>query len=214
MTQHTATTGALLRESFRAMMKTVNTAVPGYVVSFEPSTNLAQIQIGIKQVSIKGVTSDPPLIIECPVQFGGGKQFIIEHQIDVGTEGMLIFSQRCIDAWIDTGGIAENPIPRLHNLNDAMFIPGLRSQINVITDFQNDGIRLRNKDGTNHIWLKNDGTAEINITTLTVNGNLVVNGDVDATGNVSATDGEFSAANFNTHVHPAGTPPGTTGTPQ
>ena len=218
MTYHEVTTAQLLRTAIKENQKSLNTAIPGYLIAFEPDTQLAQLQIGIKRVDTQGNSFNPPILIECPVHFPGGK-FAIEYELQPDDEGLIVFSQRCIDAWQDTGGIAENPILRFHDYNDAMFIPGIRSQTNVLGNFQNNGVRLRNEDGTNYVWLKNDGTAEISVTSLTVNGNLIVNGAVDATddittdSNVVAQDGQFNAANFNTHIHPAGTPPGNTGTP-
>jgi hypothetical protein len=219
MTYHKRTTGDLLRQVLREHQKIINTSIPGYLVSFEPTSQLAQLQIGIKRVDTEGKSSQAPVIIECPVHFPGG-QFSVEYELAQGDEGLIVFSQRCIDSWIDTGGVAENPILRLHDINDAMFIPGVRSEKNAMSNFQNNGIRLRNADGTQFIWLKNDGTGEITLSSLTINADTTINGTVNSTGDMTtdgdiiAQDGQFNAANFNAHVHPAGTPPGNTGTPQ
>lgn len=157
----------LFKRSHREAMKKVATSIPGHVIAFDPATQHAQIQIGVTRVDVNGETFEPPTLIEVPVAFIGGVEYYQEHQIDVGTEGIIHFSQRCIDGWKTTGGIAQNPILRFHDLQDAMFIPGLRSQPNVITDHANNGIRWRNKDGTHYVWLKNDGTIESTNGTVT-----------------------------------------------
>lgn len=158
MTQ-TATLTELLKRSFTEMMKDIATSIPGHIISFDPETQLAQVQIGIVRIDVNGNSFDPPPLIEVPVYFSGGS-FLLEYQIDPNDEGVIIFSQRCIDGWFNTGGIAENPILRFHDYSDAMFLPGLRSQPNKIQSFANNGLRLRNKDATHYIWLKNDGTIE------------------------------------------------------
>lgn len=172
-----ATQTELFKLAFHEQMKDVGTSIPGHVVAFDPKTQLAQLQIGIKRTDKAGNVYDPAVLIECMIQFTGGSSFHIEHQIDPGDEGIIIFSQRCIDGWVNTGGVASNPILRFHDVNDAYFIPGIRSQPNVITGFDNNGIKLRNKTGDKFVWLKNDGSLKIKATdvdieslTLTHNG--------------------------------------------
>ncbi len=178
-----ATLTNLLQRSFIEMMKDVGTSIPGHILSFDPDTQLAQLQIGIQRVDVAGTTFTPPPLIECLVYVYGG-DYTVEVQIDPGTEGIIFFSQRCIDAWNDTGGVANIPILRFHDFSDAYFLPGLRSQPNAISGHANNGIRLRNKDGSEYIWLKNDGTANIKTGTLTIDADVIHNGNTMQTGDV------------------------------
>jgi len=155
-----ATQTELIEHSFFELMKDVGTSIPAAVQSFDGDTQQAVIQVGIERIDINGVTFTPPPIIQCPVMFPGGK-WCVEYQIDKGDEGLLIISQRCMDAWKDQGGVAPNPIGRFHDMQDALFIPGFRSQKNKLTDFQNNGIRLRDQSGENYVWLKNSGDIEM-----------------------------------------------------
>lgn len=134
----------------------VKTSVPGYVLSFDAKTQMAEIQIGLKLHRATGEQEDRSPSIYVPVQFWGGSGGTVEAQISSGDEGMLLFSQECIDSWVDQGGVAVKSEPRRFNQNDAVFIPGFRSIPNAITGFANDGIRLRNKDGDAYYWIKND----------------------------------------------------------
>ena len=205
MTQ-TATLTELIKQSFTEMMKDVATSIPGHILSFDPTTQLAQIQIGIVRKDIKGKSFDPPPLIEVPVYFAGGS-FIVEHQIDANDEGIILFSQRCIDGWFDTGGIAENPILRLHDYSDAMFLPGLRSQVNKISSFANDGIRIRNADATHYIWLKNDGTIETknDNSTMTISSAGAFNGVFTGFNVASPTFTHNGTDVGENHKHAAGT---------
>ncbi len=159
----------LVKRTFVEMMKDVGTSIPGHIISFNPATQLAQIQIGIRRIDNNGNTFVPPPLIECPVYVYGG-DYAVEVQIDPGCEGVIIFSQRCIDAWVNTGGVANNPILRFHDFSDAYFLPGMRSQPNALPSFENNGIRMRNRSGDQSVWLKDDGTVHINSTGLFHNG--------------------------------------------
>lgn len=149
-----------LRQAFRELMKDTGTSITGHILAFDTVNQLAQVQIGIYAHNEKGETLTPTPIIECPVDFAGGGGWSFEHKLVPGDEGLIIFSQRCLDAWIQTGGMAENPVARFHDKQDACFIPGIRSKKNAIKDFQNNGIRLRNADASVYHWLKDDGTIE------------------------------------------------------
>lgn len=175
---------------FRELMKGVYTSTPGHILAFDPATQLAQVQIGILRVDMSGAEFTPPPIIEVPVCFPGD-DFVLEYQIEPGCEGIIHFSQRCIDGWINTGGVAANPLGRFHDMQDAMFVPGIRSLPNVIPAFTNNGIRLRNRDGTNRMGMTNDGTQFMEnpngFIRLTADGKVNINGVVfDTQGNVAS----------------------------
>lgn len=191
----------LFKTAFREMAKSVGTSIPGHITGFDKDTQLAQVQIGIEQVDVNGKRFEPAPLIEVPVYVYGGA-FSVECQIDGGTEGLIIFSQRCIDGWVDTGGVAKNPILRFHDFSDAFFLPGMRSQPNKITSFENNGVRLRNEDGSQFIWLKNDGTADITVTKLNITGDIVHTGDQSSTGTITGDiDVVGGGKSLKTHTH-------------
>lgn len=149
-----------LQEIFREIAKDLGTSITGHILAFDVDTQLAQVQIGVSSRDRQGKEIIPDPIIECPVEFSGGGGWSVEHKLVAGDEGLIIFSQRCLDGWIQTGGVANNPIARFHDKQDACFIPGVRSKPNAIKDFQNNGIRLRNADASVYHWLKDDGSIE------------------------------------------------------
>lgn len=201
----------LHKTAFREMMKSVGTSIPGELLSFDPDTQLAQVRKSIAFFDYQGNRYEPSPIIEVPVFVLGSNDFYVEVELNPGTDGIIVFSQRCIDAWKDSGSVADNPIARFHDEHDAMFIPGLRPQVHRITGHSNNGIKLRNKSGSNYIWLKNDGTGEINLTTLTINANIVHNGDQSTSGTVTAptvaatTSLTVAGKEMKQHNHSAGT---------
>lgn len=202
----------LLDWHFDERMKTVFTSIPAHVVGFDPASQLAQIELGIRRVDIDGASHVPPPIIDCPVLFPGDK-FAVEMQIDVGCEGLAVFSQRCIDGWLNTGGTADNPLRRYHDMQDAFFIPGMRPLPSVLPSFQNNGIRLRNFSGNHWVWLKNDGTITIENGSghirMAPDGTVTINGVViDTSSNVTTnatvtakTDVVGGGISLNSHTH-------------
>ena len=181
----------VLNQLISNYQKQIFTAIPGYFVAFTDQTHQrAQVQIGVQRVDIYGSVFNPPPVADVPVVFPGG-DYVLEHELQNGAEGLIVFSQRCVDGWKQSGGVGVNPVARFHHPQDAFFIPGARSLKTAMTDFQNNGIRLRDKAGTSYIWLKNDtsvqlknpngsvtlgadGTVNANGTTIDKNGNIVL----------------------------------------
>lgn len=209
--------------AFAELMKGVCTSIPGHIVTFNDKLQRAQIQIGLEEVHIDGSTVIPRAIEDVPVIFPGG-DYTLEFEVGEGTEGAILFSQRCIDGWKNTGGVATNPLARFHDKQDAFFVPGMRSQPGAITDFQNNGIRIRNKTGSQFAWLKNDGsvflengagyfrlmpdgTVIINGVTFSTAGNVTTAGNMQATVVTGTTNVVFGNRSGIAHTH-SGVQPG------
>lgn len=188
-------------------LQNIFTSLPGYIVEFNPP--FAKVQPGIRRVHTQsGQIVIPPVIIEVPVVIYGGSDFYVEPQIDPGTECLISFSQRTIEGWIETGGVAAKKTDRILDENDAMCIVGLRSLANAPIGYANNGIRIRNKAGDQYFWLKNDGTGEVTVPNLTINaetthngnmtlnGNLTQTGDQNVTGNVGVTGNVNAGGNI------------------
>lgn len=215
------------------ILKGVGTSIPAHILSFDTSTQLAKIQIAVEFIDVLGQTFNLVPIVNVPVHFSGG-DFVLEHQIDAGDEGLIIVSQRCIDGWKEQGGVAAQTVLRKLDMQDALFIPGFRSKPKAITSFSNNGVRLRNKAGDHYVWLKNTGVIELKNENgtytlgvdgshsmsngsgsfgLQANGDFTVNGvKIDSAGVVTIpTSLILNSKEISDHVHLAGTPPGDTG---
>lgn len=175
------------------MMKGVYTSAPGHIVTFNAATQKAQVKIGIERVDKNGIASDIPVIDDVPVLFSGGTQFMVTHQINTGDEGLIVFSQRCIDGWKQTGGVASNPLARFHDIHDAFFIPGVRPLATRISGFANDGVRIQSRGGGQHVWIKSSG--EIVLDNGSGQFTLQADGTVNINGAIINTDGTIEAPN-------------------
>ena len=178
------------RAAMRGFQATVWTALPGILQAFEADKMTATVQPAIKaqQRDVKGVWSDVtlPLCLDVPVQFPGGGGFALTMPMKKGTEGILIFASRCIDAWWQSGGIQKQAELRMHDLSDGMFIPGIFSQPNKLENVNTDFPELRNKEGTVKLTMAAGG--------FRIKGDVFVDGNLEATGTIKWPQGTFGAA--------------------
>ncbi|WPH64014.1 hypothetical protein vBVpP1_12 [Vibrio phage vB_VpP_1] len=162
--------------------------IPGYVVDFDPDSQMATVQIGVDKVTLEGFESHPE-IISVPVGFSGD-DVIFGHKVSPGTEGLIYFSQRGVDNWKNSGGIVPPSTMRKFDISDAFFDPRFRSLPNVVRGFKNDGAWMATKDGASYFHLKSDGSIDVNVTSTSWNTGSF---DITATSfNVTSPESNFS----------------------
>lgn len=178
----------MLEQAFSQLMRQAMFCLPGKIVSFDPETQLAQVECGIQRI-VAGQGETISVIENVPVCFSGDGQWYFFHQIVPGeTEGLIHFSQRAMDAWIEQGGPVAPHENRIMDESDAIFVPGVRSKPGAIPNFKNDGAGISNYAGDNFVHLKDSGDAELKITgsaDVGVGGSATV----DVTDNLTATVG-------------------------
>lgn len=135
--EQTPTMAEIIRAALRGLQLEINTMFPGEVISYNPLNQTCEVQISLKKTKI-----DPPAILsrprllDVPVVFprsGTGGTFF---PLKKGDTVMLVFCQRSMDDWTDNGGEVEVRDTRLHNITDAVAIPGLFPLSGVISPAQ------------------------------------------------------------------------------
>jgi phage baseplate assembly protein gpV len=105
-----------------------------------------------------------------------------------GDECLVVFSSRCIDAWWQNGGYANNQAMfRMHDLSDGFAFVGISSVPQVQPAISTNSVQLRNNAGTIYVEI---GAAAVNIVAPTINltGSVVVTGTLTDNGiNVGST---------------------------
>lgn len=206
---------ALLREA--ALDNRV--CVPGVVNTFDHEQLTANVEIAAQGVAYDdhGRETDEtyPLLVDVPVVFPRGGGLSLTFPIKQGDECLVVFADRCIDFWHQSGGMQKTASQRGHDLGDAFIIPGPYSQPQTIDNVSTDSVQLRTDDGTAFIEMDQNGNITINCPTITVNAQqAVVNapsrfkGDMQVEGSITAS-GDVTGAgiSLDTHVH-AGVTPG------
>ncbi len=142
----------ILRVIARNIRLSMRTHVPASVVSYDPATQKAIVQvqplqvvkvadatrIPTKIVSLKGVppnaeaTLQPIILKNIPVAWPRTLLGYVTFPLNAGDTGELHVSDRSMAAWLQTG-IPSDPIMAFtHALQDGVFHPGLHSDVNPI----------------------------------------------------------------------------------
>lgn len=119
---------ALIRQAMENRLAGVHTALPGEIRSYDAATQKASIKPLIKREYKDGDAESLPIINNCPViQYAGGGG-MLSFPIKKGDTGLIVFSERSLDAWLSGGNKEVSPGDRRkHDLSDAIFISGLYS---------------------------------------------------------------------------------------
>lgn len=180
-----ATLASNIKHGIEGAIKDIHTSTPGIIESFDPITQLATIQPAIKRMFISKeedtevlIPSDLPLLINVPVIYPRGGGFSITFPVKKGDECLLVFCERCIDGWHETGKVKNPSARRFHSLSDATAFVGISSVPNKIPNYDPDNIVIKKDDDSVYIKLKVNSDLEI-----FANANM----DINVTGDISAT---------------------------
>ena len=165
-------------------------ALPGIIQSFDPDTVTAVVQPAIRYIERDNdgnkATKDYPLLVDVPVVFPRGGGCTLTFPVSEGDECLVIFADRCIDFWWQSGGVQEPVDGRMHDLSDAFCIVGPQSQAKKISGISTTSAQLRTDDGTafievaagGDITATTTGNATINAPEIILNGNVTINGNL------------------------------------
>lgn len=175
----------------------IRVAMPGIIQSFDPDAVTCTVLSAIKgsDSGANGAESgDIPLLVDVPVVFPRGGGCTLTFPVKAGDECLLIFSDRCIDFWWQSGGVQEPVDTRQHDLSDAFAIVGPQSQAKKISGISMAGAQLRTDDGTAYVEVgaghnitvetpgkltaSAQGGTEITSPTIVLNGAVTINGSL------------------------------------
>ena len=182
----------LLAIAMAAKMLGIRTAMPGIVNSYDPIHQTVSVQPAI-QAEFDGLGQvNLPLLVDVPVLFLQGGNFVVTFPIAKGDEALIVFSDRGFDRWFEYGGTQPRTEDRTHSLCDGFAIVGLRSKPRKLTDVQTDGVEVRSIDRSVALKMQGSGVEII--------------GNVHLTGTLTAdTDVIGGGKSLKNHTHVAGT---------
>ena len=103
------------------IFESLNCALPGIVASFDAESQTAVIRPVIKTGS--GV--ELPVLRDVPVFMP------VPFEVHEGDACLVIFADRDIDAWFETGETEVPPSGRMHSLSDGFAFVGFRARGNT-----------------------------------------------------------------------------------
>ena len=151
-------------EQLRRMMENtssnIRVSVPAEIVNFDTDKQTATVQPLIKE-RVNGEWEQLPQLLDVPVVFPKAGGYCLTFPIKEGDECLIIFSDMCLDAWWQSGGVQNQLECRRHDLSDAMCIIGITSVPNAVKKYSTDSVMLRNEDKDVYFEIKDDKTLNI-----------------------------------------------------
>lgn len=155
----------LLREEIMASLRT---AVPGIVQQYDPAKQTVTVQPAIME-NLGETAQSLPLLQDVPVFFAGGSKAAMTYQVNPGDECLVLFADTAIDAWMHSGGVQVQAVPRRHSLSDGFALVGFRSNPNALPISGSDAFAFRmiiEGDWSVPLRIAQDGTVYIGEKTL------------------------------------------------
>ena len=176
------------KEGINAALKDLHTSLPGIVQSYDAGKQTVSVQPAIKRIFSEKGETPLPLCVDVPVCFPGGGDFYLTFPVKKGDDCILVFSERCIDAWYSNGGVQPPAEYRTHDFSDAFAIVGVNSQPRKLSNVQTDGAELRSRSRSTYIKITDGG--------------IEIKGDITHDGSITST-GDHTAAgiSLDSHAH-------------
>lgn len=136
------TLASLLQVFKEGLMEDLNCHQVGEIVSFDSSTQTAEVQIKMLKLQ-NGELKDYAVLVDCPVVVLGGGEGRLTFPIKQGDSCLVLFNDRDIDNWYAGGQTMQPRTNRTHSYSDAIALVGPRNLQNKITDYLPDGTELK-----------------------------------------------------------------------
>lgn len=149
-----------LQQLMDSVSTNLRVATIGIIESYDPDTMTVSVQpVGeeaFRTPDGKTESSKLPLLKDVPVVFPRGGDFTMTFPIRKDDECLVVFGDRCFDAWFQSGGTQPQVESRMHDLSDAIAIVGVFSQPNKIPNPHTENIQIRHNDGDCYIEISPD----------------------------------------------------------
>ena len=179
-----ATQTELLEQAKNNAMMDVRVSMPARIVSFDPATKTASVEIGLKMVNADDSQSEYPPLVDCPCLFTRGGGFHLVHPYKAGDKGIVLFSDRCFDGWFQAGQVAPPMDFRVHSMSDAYFIGGADC-LDDVSPIVSDAMFIGKDDNSAGVTIKASGDIDLNGV------------NISPSGIITLPDGTI----LNSHVH-------------
>lgn len=207
-------TSDIRKRELEDLSASLRTATPGIVKGVDLEKQTVTVQIALQGVIIEQsgekVYTDIPLLQDVPIVWPRAGGFALTFPIKVNDECLVVFGERCIDSWWQSGGVQKPMDDRMHDLSDAFAIFGVTSQPRKLPSVADNAVELRDDARANWISLRagsldikiagptnvvtTDATVTAQTTTITaphntVDGNLTVTGKTVIQGGLAVSGG-------------------------
>lgn len=196
-----ATQTELLEQARENAVTDVRVSMPAKVISFDASTKTVKVEICMQMVNADDTYSDYPVLDDCPCFFTRGGGFHVTHPYKEGDMGAVLFSDRCLDGWFESGKTAPPMDYRIHSMSDAYFIGGA-DHLGNVSPIIDDAMFIGKDDNSAGIKISGSGELDFYGTKSTFHHDVFMSKDLTVTGMLNAIKGAIiKGIDFILHVH-------------
>ena len=113
--------------AFEREQVSLRTIVPGHITAFSRNPRECTVKIDMLAQLRTGETVELPEIFRCPIVWPVGGGFAMDADLAIGEQVMVLVCDRDISGWLPAGAVEAPKRRLLHNLSNAIVLPGLRS---------------------------------------------------------------------------------------
>lgn len=188
----------------RKLLMEKDDMLPARIISWDPATNRAQIEILYHTTMTSGDMHQLSAPAEVPVQFPGGGGFVLVFPLKPGSLGWIKAADRDMSLFLQSYEAQPGNTPRIHCFEDGVFIPDV---MHAFTMSNSEGISIQTMDGANAVTVTADSAVmKVGSAMLTLTADKLVSSVPFEAPNVKAGGVEMVG-----HVHQENDTKGNTG---
>jgi hypothetical protein len=134
------------------VMSNLRVSGPGIIQSFDKDKQTFTVKLAIKErmplETGEWIWKEIPVLVDCPLKMQRGGGYVATFPFKAGDECLVVFGDRDMDAWWQSGGVQQYIRGRKHDLSDGYVLPGITSQSGPVQNYSPDSMQIRNEDGT------------------------------------------------------------------
>lgn len=180
-----ATQTELLEQAKNNAMMDVRVSMPARIVSFDPATKTAQVEICMQMVDDDDSAIEYPPLVDCPCLFTRGGGFHVVHPYSAGDSGLVLFSDRCLDGWFESGKTAPPMDFRVHSMSDAYFIGGA-DHLGNVSPIVSGAMFIGKDDNSAGLQINADGSLILKGASLQIEPPVITNSTITSIGQIMA----------------------------
>lgn len=158
-------------------------AMPAIITRVDLERMVVNAQVSIRDWHFDALGPLPfveiPELLDLPIVFPRGGGVALTFPVKPGDETLVVFANRCIDAWWQMGGV-QNPIElRPNELSDGFAFMGVSSIPRVLADISTNSAQLRTTSGTTFVEVTEGGGLNLRATgdiSIVAGGNITITG--------------------------------------
>ena len=156
--------GDTIEHLFSVMLSSVYTCLPAKIETYDFKQQKASVKPLIKKAFLDGDIASQPVITDVPVIFPRSQNSGMTFPLESGDGVLLVFAQRDISSFLNSGQDSESQDPRRFDISDAIAIAGLFSfnQKNIASN----GDDLEIQHYGQKVTITKDGDIKLGVSSL------------------------------------------------